>query len=174
MQQDLLTPNSSFLADQSPDLGFMVRAVSPMQVLTEKMLLLHELYQVRDLPARLLPGSSRHLYDIVRLYEQLQSQKAVIDESLYRALRRHRQNWFGRKSTVYRSSTYNKLCFIPPCNLLGLLMDDYRRLRKEVLFDQRLTFPALIGKIQQINASINGIEWPYMIDQTGKAALSGR
>lgn len=130
--------------------------------------MLHELYQVHELPARYLAGTSRHLYDIARLYERVQRQCTGMDESLYRALRRHRQTWFGRKSTLYRSSTFNKLCFIPPTKLLGLLMDDYRRLRKEVLFDPGLSFPALIGKIQQINASINGIEWPYILEGPGK------
>jgi len=38
-------------------------------------------------------------------------------------------------------------------------MDDYRKLRKYTILNSSLDFPALIGKIQQINGSINGRQW---------------
>jgi len=41
-------------------------------------------------------------------------------------------------------------------------MDDYRRLRKEIIFDPTWEFPMLIGQIQQINAELNGIHWPFL------------
>ena len=39
-------------------------------------------------------------------------------------------------------------------------MDDYRRLRKEVVFDASVDFPRLLARIHAINALVNGIEWP--------------
>ena len=131
-----------------------------MHAFIEKILMLHELYRTPELPAMYLAGSSRHLYDIVRLYRQLQLDDRELDRALFLKLRRHRVTWYKRKSAMYRSCSLNRICFIPPLGLLGPLMDDYRKLRKEVLFDRQLEFPALIGCIQQINYRINGIQWP--------------
>jgi len=160
------------MTEQSPNVPFAVRTVSPMHCLLEKMLLLHELYRIPEIPSRYIPGTSRHLYDIVHLYEKLQGEGVKIDWNLLNKLRMHRSRWLGRATTVYRESCHRKLCFIPPFRLLGPLMDDYRRLRKEVIFDSSWEFPVLIGRIQQINASLNGIQWPYLENDRHQALLT--
>lgn len=130
---------------------------------------MHEWCHQGDLPSRYLKGKSRHLYDIICLHHHIEQQGRYLKKSLFNALRRHRQLWYGRKSTTFRSSTLQKLCFHPPHAMLGDLMDDYRALRKDVIFDRTLEFPVLLGKIQQINAWVNGMEGPYVMEAPARA-----
>lgn len=164
IQQDLLSYYTGPQTVQAAGTGFKVRSVSAMQCLLEKMLLLHELYRIEEPASYKIIGTARHLYDIVQLFELVSTTTDRMDQNLLNRLRRHRNEWLKISTTSFRGCSFKKLCFIPPLNLLGPLMDDYRKLRKEVIFDQQWDFPVLVGKIQQINQWFNGIQWPRLKD----------
>jgi|GEM_PF-6074430 len=89
-QHDLLTIHGDDYPDGACQKGFAVRSVSDMHALTEKMLMLHEMYHYEGLSERYLEGNSRQLYEIVLLHEQLCQKGVSIDKKLYDALRAYR------------------------------------------------------------------------------------
>jgi len=171
-QQDLLSYYTGTEKARLTSEGFKVRSISAMQCLLEKMLLLHELYRMEEPAFNKITGTARHLYDIVQLFELVSATTNKMDQSLLNRLRRHRNEWYNVPTTIIRGCTLKKLCFIPPLNLLGPLMDDYRKLRREVIFDHRWEFPILVGKIQQINERLNGTRWRKLREQPSNPAAS--
>ncbi|HTN38380.1 MAG TPA: nucleotidyl transferase AbiEii/AbiGii toxin family protein [Arachidicoccus sp.] len=158
-QRDLLSSHIPGFGDQLSSF-FYVKSVPVKQVLLEKAFLLHELFQRREVPASRLEGQSRHLYDLVKIVDHAPLEQLILDKALYRALRLHRKFWYHQKEVRYNKLNLKRLCFIPPLQLLGIMMDDYRRLRRDVLFDTRYDFTELIGRVQEINGRLNGLQWP--------------
>ena len=158
-QQDLLSKCNSGQLSMERSSGILVKSVTLQHQFLEKLLMMHEVFRYKGITTKYLEGGSRHLYDIVSINDRLEAMEIPLNRKLYGDLRYYRNQWFGRSCLMHRSTSLNQLCFVPPVHLLGFLMDDYRALRKQLIFDTRLDFPSLIGKLQKVNEKINGRLW---------------
>lgn len=126
----------------------------------EKMLLLHEYFHQEAISTRHLIGQSRHLFDIAKLVTSNPELIADLQTEELNRLLVHRKFWYRQKEVNYARIKMSRLCFIPPLEVLGALMDDFRHLRQHYLFTGSCDYATLIGQIQAFNDQLNGHSWP--------------
>ena len=137
---------------------FEVNAVASERTFLEKICLLHEEFAKSQEFMR-SERMSRHLYDLVRMFDAGIAEKALPDKELYRSIVEHRKIFIGLKGFDYDTLLPEKICIIPPENVIAQWQKDYETMRETMIYGESLPFDKLIGKIEELNEKINKVEW---------------
>lgn len=163
-QKPLLNSGSAVLLKDNErrdsSASVFIKVAPPKQTLMEKMLLLHECFHLQTVARRHLTGQSRHLLDIARLVSWDPGLVSALQVEEFNRLLTHRRFWYRQKEVNYAQIKMSRLCFIPPLEVLGALMDDFRQLRQLYLLTGSYDYATLIGQIQTFNDQLNGHSWP--------------
>ena len=137
---------------------FEVNAVVPERTFLEKICLLHEEFAK---PQEFMRNErmSRHLYDLVRMFDADIAGKALSDKELYQSIVEHRRIFIGLKDFDYNTLAPQTIKIIPPDNIIPLWKTDYETMRETMIYGESLPFNKLIDKIKQLNERINHMDW---------------
>lgn len=124
---------------------FAMNTVLPTRTFLEKAFLLNEEYQ-RNNPRSF--RMSRHLYDLERMMDTEYGRSALEDTQLYRAIVRHRREYYCLKYVDYDSNNPDRITICPPECLLSDWQTDYEAMRKSFIFGESLPFETLIERIR--------------------------
>jgi hypothetical protein len=135
---------------------FRIPAVSPARTLLEKMFLLHEEFQKREIEKIKHDRMSRHLYDIARLADTPYFKEAIEDSALYETIITHRLQFNRIGGVDYSLHQKKTLSFIPPDSVWKFYASDYGVMRESMIYGHTESFEELIDKLTGINNTING------------------
>jgi predicted nucleotidyltransferase component of viral defense system len=135
---------------------FEVNAVVPERTSWEKICLLHEEFAK---PREFMRSErmSRHLYDLVRMFDMGIVEKALADKDLFKSIVEHRRIFIGLKGFDYDTLSPETICIIPPENVIAQWQKDYETMRETMIYGESLPFDKLIDRIKQLNERIRGI-----------------
>jgi predicted nucleotidyltransferase component of viral defense system len=137
---------------------FEVNAVTPERTFLEKICLLHEKFAKQQDFIR-TGRMSRHLYDLVKMYDAGIAEQALTDKNLYNSIVEHRRVFIGLKEFDYDTLAPKTIQIIPPENIIDFWKTDYETMRETMIYGESLPFNKLIDKIKQLNEKINRIDW---------------
>jgi len=137
---------------------FEVNAVVPERTFLEKICLLHEEFAK---PQEFMRSErmSRHLYDLVKMFDTDIAEKALSDKELYKSIIEHRKVFIGLKGFDYDTLSPETICIIPPENIIDRWQKDYETMRETMIYGESLPFDKLINRIKKLNEKINKVEW---------------
>jgi hypothetical protein len=123
-------PITPYVADALPQIEreseMMIACVTPARTFWEKAALLHERHaqvSTSTLGAR----QSRHLYDLVRLWEFVHDQEGLAE--LFEGVKLHRKTFFNYGRVDYDHLKPGDLVLAPPENQIGAWQSDYKAMR---------------------------------------------
>jgi len=135
---------------------FEVNAVAPERTFLEKVCLLHEEFAKSQEFMR-SERMSRHLYDLVKMFDTDIAEKALADKNLYRSIVEHRRIFIGLKGFDYATLSPETINIIPSENVIAQWQKDYETMRETMIYGKSLPFDELIDSIKQLNKKINGL-----------------
>ena len=144
-------PTASFV-----EKSFEANVVVPERTFLEKVCLLHEEFAK---PQEFMRSErmSRHLYDLVRMFDTDIAETALADRDLFKNIVEHRRNFVGLKGFDYDILLSNTINIIPPENVIVQWQKDYETMRETMIYGESLPFDKLIEKIKQLNEKIRKI-----------------
>ncbi len=137
--------------------NFIVNVVLPEKTLIEKMFLLPEEFQKTKEKMK-EQRMSRHLYDIFQIMETKYFTNAIKNEKLFRAICLHREKFTPLKpiGTVdYDNLTIGDLQLVPPKNIIGDYMKDYREMQTTMFYGESPSFETILQKLEKIQSKEN-------------------
>jgi len=130
------------------------RVVSAERTFWDKVTVLHRIHhQPEDKP--LAPRMARHYYDVFRFAEHELGQKAILDVDLLAKVVEHTSLFFPRAWAKYELAKPGSLRLTPPAHFLDQLRGDYEEMASEMMFGGVPDFEAVIGRIAEIEFSVN-------------------
>jgi len=138
---------------------FVVNAVVPERTFLEKVCLLHEEFAKSQEFIR-SERMSRHLYDLVKMFDTCIAEKSLSDRGLYQSIVEHRKTFIGLKGFDYNTLAPETINIIPPDNIIAQWRKDYETMRETMIYGKSLPFDELINKIKELNKKIRGVNWP--------------
>ena len=137
---------------------FEVNAVIPERTFLEKVFLLHEEFRKNEVRVERM---SRHIYDLVMMMdsENKIADRAIHNETLYKAVLEHRRKFIGLKGFNYDELYPATLCIVPNDNIARLWQDDYKFMGEHMIFGQVPSFDELISKLSTLNELIRQLNY---------------
>ena len=137
---------------------FEVNAVIPERTFLEKVFLLHEEFRKNEVRVERM---SRHIYDLVMMMdsENKIADRAIHNETLYKAVLEHRRKFIGLKGFNYDELYPATLCIVPNDNIARLWQDDYKFMGEHLIFGQMPSFEELISKLSTLNELIRQLNY---------------
>jgi Uncharacterized conserved protein len=137
---------------------FNVRTVLAERTFLEKIFLLHEEFAK---PHNLIRTErmSRHLYDIVKIMDSPYAEHAILDKDLYSSVIDHRRIFIGLKGLDYSTLLPQKICIIPPKDVIGAWRKDYEAMCETMIYGESLPFDKLMTKISELNIRLNTMKY---------------
>lgn len=129
--------------------SFEVMAVEPRKTFMEKMLLLHEKYEI-GLQPDAGQRQSRHLYDLHNMTQKGIAEQVIADKELYQTLLQHRAHYVRLKGIDYDALQLQTINFIPPENLLDFFRNDYDVMREQMMYGDVPDFDALLASLTDL------------------------
>ncbi len=129
------------------DKPITIPCVNPERTYLEKLFLLHEEFQRPHEKIR-VERLSRHLYDIVKIYQTEHSKKAL-DKELITSIIKHRERFNGMKGVKYDSLFSPNLNPIPPSDLLKKWQNDYAKMQTNMIAEKSMNFDEIIEVIKK-------------------------
>ncbi len=142
----------SFVGEMFSDKPFAdkvinIPCVNPERTYLEKLFLLHEEFQRPQEKIR-VERLSRHLYDIVKIYQTEYSAKAL-DKDLITSIIRHRERFNGMQGVNYESLFSPTLNPIPPSHLLRKWQVDYTTMQTNMIAEESMNFDEIIAIVKK-------------------------
>ena len=137
---------------------FEVNAVVPERTFWEKICLLHEEFAKSEEFMR-SERMSRHLYDLVRMFNTSIAETALEDRDLFKNIVEHRKIFIGLKGFDYDTLLPETINIVPPENIIAQWKKDYETMRETMIYGESLSFDKLIERIKQLNEKISEINW---------------
>ena len=137
---------------------FEVNAVIPERTFLEKIFLLHEEFKKEVVRVERM---SRHIYDLVMMMnskEQI-ADRAIHNESLYRAVLEHRRKFIGLKGFNYDELYPNTLCIVPNNDIAIPWKNDYKFMCEHMIYGEVPSFDELISKLRILNEQIRQLNY---------------
>ncbi|MBU1187423.1 MAG: nucleotidyl transferase AbiEii/AbiGii toxin family protein [Gammaproteobacteria bacterium] len=128
-----------------------ISCVTPARTFWEKASLLHE----RHAQASTVVASrqSRHLYDLVKLWEHVQDDADLLD--LFQGVKLHRKAFYSYGGIDYDQLTPGGLVLVPPEEQLQAWRVDYQDMA-DMFIGVPPRFQALIDSVRQIERALRG------------------
>jgi hypothetical protein len=148
---------SPFVADAFPSMGswkrMQVSCVMPARTFWEKAALLHERY-AQGHTETLGVRQSRHLYDLVRLWEHVKCDDGLL--GLFDGVKMHRKAFFNYGRVDYDNLLPGNLVLVPPKDQISAWRGDYQAM--EIMFNgERPPFDQLIAAIAAIEKELRAL-----------------
>ncbi len=135
------------------DSPISIPCVNPERTYLEKLFLLHEEFQRPKEKIR-VERLSRHLYDIVKIYQTEHSQKAL-NKELITSIIKHRERFNSMKGVDYDSLFSPTLNPIPPSDLLKKWRNDYTKMQTNMIAEKSMNFDEIIAMVQKAVGEYN-------------------
>lgn len=137
---------------------FEVNAVIPERTFLEKVFLLHEEFKKNEVRVERM---SRHIYDLAMMMdsENKISDRAIHNETLYKAVLEHRRKFIGLKGFNYDELYPATLCIVPNEDIARLWQDDYKFMSEHMIFGLAPSFDELISKLSMLNDRIRQLNY---------------
>jgi predicted nucleotidyltransferase component of viral defense system len=150
----------SIIADNYPnetfsDEYFTVNIVSPKRTFLEKAFLLHEALQKGRIHSERM---TRHLYDLHKLMDTEFAKDALADIELYKTIVEHRSIMTREKGVDYSTLRPSQINFIPENEVIDLWKDDYNNMRETFIYEQPISFDALINRMKNLRSRFRAIQ----------------
>ena len=140
------------------DVGIAVATAIPERTFWEKMLLLHEEFQ-KPLEKIRVNRLSRHLYDLVALWEHGYGSQALTQEGLFWDIVRHRARFTPVKEVEYAQLSPSTILPLPPEAVAAAWARDYEIMRQEMIYGASLDFEALLAQVKGIQEECQQLGW---------------
>jgi hypothetical protein len=138
-----------------PGRQYEIPCVQPIRTFWEKVSLLHE-QNTRPKREALASRKSRHLYDVHQLWTAGGlSENARIEDPLFRAVMRHRSQFFAYNWVDHLSLQASDLKICPPEAELGPWRNDYRAM-ESMFIESAPMFEELVATLRVIEAQFRG------------------
>lgn len=126
-----------------------IRCVTPARTFWEKSSLLHERHAQRG--DRFASRQSRHLYDLIKLWEHVRAEDGLRD--LFTGVKLHRKAFYNYGGIDYDQLTPGGLVLTPPEDRLQAWRADYQDMRDMFIGDPP-EFDDLIESVRQIERAL--------------------
>ncbi len=137
--------------------AFPVQTVLPQRTFLEKIFLLHEEWQKKDIRIERL---SRHLYDIERLMNTPYAKEALQNKDLFYNIVNHRKSFNPIRGVDYDHHKPESLRIIPPDNIITAYKNDYQEMQESMFAGESLSWDDLIKQLVKLQEQINnGLTW---------------
>lgn len=132
-----------------PGEDLRISCVKPARTFWEKASLLHERHaQDTEVVAS---RQSRHLYDLVKLWEHVREESGLLD--LFHTVKLHRKAFYNYGGIDYDQLSPERLNLVPPTQHLGVWRRDYRDM-EDMFINASPEFDELIESVQQIEQEL--------------------
>lgn len=135
---------------------FDVRTVEPQRTFLEKIFLLHEEWQKKNIRVDRL---SRHLYDLEKLMDTDHAKKALEDGNLFYHIAEHRSTFSSLKGIDYANHKPSLIQIIPPDSVIENFETDYKVMQESMLAGESLTWGKLIKRLTQLQKNLRLVDW---------------
>ena len=137
---------------------FEVNAIIPERTFIEKVFLLHEEFK-KDMVR--VERMSRHIYDLAMMMNSKEkiADRAIHNETLYRAVLKHRRKFIGLKGFNYDELYSDTLCIVPNEDIAKLWQDDYKFMCEHMIYGQAPSFEELMDKLRTLNEQIRKLNY---------------
>ncbi len=135
---------------------FDVRTVEPQRTFLEKIFLLHEEWQKKNIRVDRL---SRHLYDLEKLMDTDHAKKALEDGKLFYHIAEHRSTFSPLKGIDYANHKPSLIQIIPPDLVIEEYENDYNVMKENMFVGESLTWDAILERLAQLQKIIRGLDW---------------
>lgn len=143
--------NSTFTRD-----AFPVQTVLPQRTFLEKIFLLHEEWQKRNIRVERL---TRHLYDIERLMNTPFAQEALQNSDLFYNIVNHRKSFNPIRGVNYENHKPENLRILPPDTIITAYKTDYQEMQESMFAGESLSWDNLIKQLVALQEQINNLIW---------------
>ena len=126
-----------------------VSTALPSKTFLEKAFLLHELFSVEGHGIE-AGRKSRHLYDLYRMMDKDFAIAAIKDDELWESIRHHREIFTSVRGIDYNADIRKHIALVPRADIRSAWEDDYNRMSSSMIFGEKLTFKALIAKMEEL------------------------
>jgi len=135
---------------------FPVRTVEPQRTFLEKIFLLHEEWQKKDIRVDRL---SRHLYDLERLMDTDHARKALKDGELFYHIAEHRSTFSKLKGIDYANHTPRLIQIVPPNKVIEDYKADYNKMQESMFAGESLSWEGILKRLIQLQERIRVLDW---------------
>ena len=137
---------------------FEVNAIIPERTFIEKVFLLHEEFK-KDMVR--VERMSRHIYDLAMMMNSKEkiADRAIHNETLYRAVLKHRRKFIGLKGFNYDELYSDTLCIVPNEDIAKLWQDDYKFMCEHMIYGEAPSFEELMDKLRTLNEQIRKLNY---------------
>ncbi len=150
--------DEEFSALPFADKPISIPCVNPERTFLEKLFLLHEEFQKPKDKAR-VDRLSRHLYDIVKIYQSEHREKAYNIE-LIETIIRHRERFNGMRGVDYQTLFPPHLSPLPSQALMKAWEADYGTMQSTMIPDFSPNFATILGFVQEAADRYNQLKKP--------------
>lgn len=152
---------SSILSENFPEqsfvtIPFLIPTVLPQRTFLEKIFLLHEEFS-QDAEKIRIDRLSRHLYDLEKLMDTEHGIEVLKNKDLYRNIVAHREKFNPLRGLDYSNHIPSRISIVPPNEVVKEYERDYEIMTAFMIYGEALKFNQLIGKIRELQLSINGL-----------------
>jgi hypothetical protein len=132
-----------------------VTILRPDRTFWEKVTILHA-ENSRNQPERIQKRNrmSRHLYDIVKLYESDFGEEALKDRTLLDTVVKHKSIFFKDNKARYDEATPEKLRLLPQGEMLKKFQEDYEDMVKVMFSQEPPSFEKVVQILVEIESTI--------------------
>ena len=131
-----------------------IATISPSRTFLEKAFLLNEEYQRKSPRTERM---SRHLYDLEKLMDTDYAISALKDMNLYGDIIEHRRRFYHVGGVNYSLNNPETIAFSPRGQLRDKMRTDYETMKESMIYGDRLSFDALISRIEELQVRFNRI-----------------
>lgn len=135
---------------------FDVRTVEPQRTFLEKIFLLHEEWQKKNIRVDRL---SRHLYDLEKLMDTDHAEKALVNEKLFYHIAEHRSTFSPLKGIDYANHKPSLIQIIPPDSVIDGYEADYKVMQESMFAGESLSWNTILKRINDLQERIRAVDW---------------
>ena len=155
-EPNVIQPVQSFIEEVKGEAEpIEVTILRPERTFWEKVTILHA-ENSRNEPERIQKRNrmSRHLYDIVKLYESDFGEEAVSNKDLLETVVKHKAVFFKDNKAHYDEATPEKLRLVPEGEMMERFKDDYEDMAQVMFSKEPPTFEELMKTLEKIEKII--------------------
>lgn len=123
------------------------------KTMVEKMFLLHEMFSVDGHGAR-AERKSRHLYDLYRMMSHDFADEAIADDSLWEAIRHHREIYTSVNGMDYTPDVRSRLVLMPREDIIDVWRQDYTQMCDSMIYGDKPDWNELLTAMMTLQERV--------------------
>jgi hypothetical protein len=155
------------------EVDFRIETVNPRKTFLEKIFLLHEEFQRKDISKIKVERKSRHYYDLYSMSKAGIFEHAIADEKLYEHIINHREKYNNISWVEYSQLAHKSVSFLPPIDFIQKFEEDYKKMKEEMIYGDNIpNFDQLLFHLKLIQGKIKLKGEPYKLEEVIQKALT--